>query len=339
MKTKTLLVLLSVILSAGLLATVGMNTIFTAANNATKVNVKLIWSAFTNDHVAVEYSVQGQIKTPYGTLTGCPVGGTVVLDGTGNKISGNDNDFTYCRPDGNGGYLVTQFFYSDYGKNKPQNMKITIGDVNDIDATTNNNAAVHIAPIGDFSFSIPSQADTQSVSYPSDIAKATSGLNMKINRVDFSPSLAKVDACVTLPDTGDWLVDGYMLNAGQNIPLTYWTIPNYKKPGVLDNTQRCFSFVFTEIPDYTTIKKGNLSFVVEKISRNVPECVRGANWERIKDELQKYGIDSLQPDVAGNYCFAGAVDSLAPDDNARLNIYIQNALKEDVVGPLAITVK
>jgi hypothetical protein len=339
MKTKTLLVLLGVILTAGLLAAVGMNTIFTAANNATKVNVNLIWSASTNDLVAIEYSVQGQIKTPYGTFTGCPVGGAIVLDEAGEKIRGNDNDFTYCRPDENGGYLVTQFFYSDYGKVKPRNVKITIGDVYDTDATTTNNTAVYIAPVGDFSFNVPSQSDTQSVSYPSDIAQAASGLKMKINRVDFSPSLAKVDACVTLPDTGDWLVDGYMLNAGQNIPLTYWTIPNYKKPGVLDNIQRCFSFVFTGIPDYTTIKKGDLSFVVEKISRNVPECVKGANWEKIKDELQKYGIDSLQPDAGGNYCFAGAVDNLAPAENARLNDYIQNTLKEEVQGPLTITVK
>ncbi|MEB2333455.1 MAG: hypothetical protein OZ914_03950 [Anaerolineaceae bacterium] len=338
MKTKKLLVLLSVILSIGLLAAFRMNKIFSSSDsNKTIVNVNLIWSTYTNDHVAIEYSVQGQIVTPYGTLAGCPVGGSQVLNGKGNLISGNNNDFTYCRPDGNGGYLVTQFFYSDYGKNKPEKVKIKIGDVDDLDA--NNGTVVHIAPVGDFYFSVSSQSDAQSVSYPSNIAQAASGLNMKIKRVDFSPSLAKVDACVTLPDTGDWLVDGYMINAGQNIPLTYWTIPNYKNPGVLDNVQRCFSFVFTGIPDYTTIKKGDLSFVVDKVSRNVPECVKGANWEKIKDELQKYGIDSLQPDAGGNYCFAGAVDSLPESENASLNLWIENALKEEVQGPLTITVK
>jgi len=339
MKTKTLLVLSGVILSAGLLGAFGMNRIFSAANSTTDVNVNLIWSAYTNDHVAIEYSVQGQIKTPYGIFTGCPVGGSAVLDGTGTKISGSDNDFTYCRPDGNGGYLVTQFFYSDYGKNKPEKVKITIGDVDDADAATNNGAVVHIAPVGDFSFSAPSQQDTQSVSYPSDLAQATSGLKMKINRVDFSPSLAKVDACLTLPDTGDWSLDGYLLNAGQKISLEYWTIPNFRKPGILDSTNRCYSMVFTGIPDYKTIKKGDLSYIVEKISRNTPDCVNATGLAKIKDELQKYGIVSLQPDTAGNYCFAGAVDSLAAADNARLNIYIQNALKEEVDGPLTITIK
>lgn len=282
---------------------------------------------------------KGKLKPPYGIFTGCPVGDSVVLDGTGKKISGSDNDFTYCRPDENGGYLVTQFFYSDYGKNKPGKVKITIGDVDDPNAAVNNGSVMHIVPIGDFSFSMPSQPDTQSVSYPFDIAQAPSGLKMKINRVDFSPSLAKVDACVTLPDTGDWLLNDYMLNAGQQIPLTFWTIPNFRKPSVLDSIERCYSIVFTGIPDYKSIKKGDLSFVVEKISRNMPDCVNTAGWEKIKDELQKYGIDSLQPDVGGNYCFAGAVDSLAPADNASLNLYIRDALKEDVSGPSAITVK
>jgi hypothetical protein len=338
MKTKTLLALLGIILSAGLLGAFGMDKIFLAADSQkTDVVVELKWLAYTSDHVAIEYNVQGKIETPYGILTSCPVGGSLVLDGTGKKISGNDSDFTYCRPDGNGGYLVTQFFYSDYGKNKPDKVKITIGDVDDIDV--NNSAVVHIAPVGDFSFSVPPQSDTQSVSYPSDIAQATSGLKMKINRVDFSPSLAKVDACLTLPDTGDWLLNDYMLNAGQKIPLTYWTIPNFRKPGVLDSIERCYSMVFAGIPDYKTIKKGDLSFIVEKISRNMPDCVNAAGWEKIKDELQKYGIGSLQPDITGNYCFAGAVNSLDPVDNARLNIYIQNALKEEVDGPLVITVK
>lgn len=340
MKIKTLLALLGITLSAGLFGAARTNRIFSAVDSqSTSVHVELKWLAYTNDHVAIEYRVEGQIKTPYGIFTDCPVGNSIVLDRTAKEISGNDNDFIYCRLDGNDGYLVTQFFYADYGKNKPEKVKITIGDVDDHNPAVNNGLVVHIAPVGDFSFDVPSQPDIQSVSYPSDIAQATSGLKMRINRVDFSPSLAKVDACLTLPDTGDWLLSDYMLNVGQKISPTFWTIPNFRKPGILDSVERCYSIIFTEIPDYKSIQKGDLSFVVEKISRNMPECVNTDGWEKIKDELQKYGIGSLQPDAGGNYCFAGAVDSLAPADNASLNIYIQNALKEEVDGPLTISIR
>jgi hypothetical protein len=132
--------------------------------------------------------------------------------------------------------------------------KIKIGDV---DANING-VFVHVAPLGEYSFDVPSQPDMQSVSYPSEIAEAVSGLKMKIKRVDFSPSLAKVDACLSLPDSGDWVFDAYLLYGDQRIPFEYWTIPNHTKPGVLDSVERCYSVIFTGIPDYKTLKKGDI---------------------------------------------------------------------------------
>jgi hypothetical protein len=320
----------------GLLAAVGrMDKIFISPSPKSNIHIEMKQISFTDDHIALEYIVTGTIDTPEGVLTDCPVGGTVVLNGSGKKISGNENDFTWCRPDGNSGYLVNQFLYYDYGADKPEKVKIKIGDV---DANING-VFVHVAPLGEYSFDVPSQPDMESVSYPSEIAEAVSGLKMKIKRVDFSPSLAKVDACLTLPDSGDWVFDAYLLYGDQRIPFEYWTIPNHTKPGVLDSVERCYSVIFTGIPDYKTLKKGDISFVVKKISRNMPECVDASGWAKIKDELAKYNVQPVT-DGTGSYCFAGGIQQIAdPNVNAHLNNYIQEALKEEVEGPLVMAVK
>lgn len=337
MKTKNMIPFFVVIIGLGLIATIGTNKIFAtsdASKNKIEVNLKRI--AYTDDHLMIEYTVNGSIETPYGFSEDCPVGDSVVLNNKGDKVSGGENDFIYCRPGKNGGYLVTQFIYYDYGveKNKPKKVKIKIGDFDSLI----NGKMIHIAPIGDYFFDVPSQPDTESVSYPSEFAEAASGLKMKIKRVDFSPSLAKVEACLTLPDTGDWAFDAFLLVDNQKFPLEYWTIPNYKKPGALDNPERCYSVVVTNIPDYKTFRKSEVSFFVEKISRNMPDCVDATDWEKIKDEVTKYGVQPVVDDT-GSYCFAGGIGELDPQANAYLNIYIREALMEEVEGPLEITVK
>ncbi len=337
MKTKNVLSLIIVLLSLGLLAAIGANKIFaTSSTSKTQIEVELKSIAYTDDHLAIEYTVNKPIETAYGISDDCPIGDTAVSDIKGNKVSGHEDDYIFCRPDGNGGYLVTQFFYYDYGaeKNKPKNVKIQVGNIDSL----LNGKMVHIASLGDYFFDVPSQPATDSVSYPTDIAEAVSGLKMKIKRVDFSPSLAKVDTCLTLPDAGDWGLDAYLLVGNQRIPFEYWTIPNYKKPEVLDNLERCYSVIVTGIPDYKTFRKGEVSFVVEKITRNMPDCVNAADWEKIKDEVTKYGVQPLIDPGSGSYCLGG-IGQLDANANAYLNAYIQEALKEEVDGPLAITVK
>jgi len=97
--------------------------------------------------------------------------------------------------------------------------------------------------------------------------------------------------------------------------------------------------IFTGIPDYKTLKKGDISFVVEKISRNMPECVDASGWAKIKDELAKYNVQPVT-DGTGSYCFAGGIQQIADTNvNAHLNNYIREALKEEVEGPLVMAVK
>lgn len=337
MKTKNTIYFFIVIIGLSLIAAIGTNKIFVASDaSKTKIEVDLKRIAYTDDHVMFEYTVNGSIETPYGISEDCPVGDSVVLDDKGDKVSGSESDYMYCRPDKNGGYLVTQFTYYDYGveKNKPKKIKVKIGDFDSLI----NGKMIHVAAIGDYFFDVPSQPETDSVSYPSEFAEATSGLKMKIRRVDFSPSLAKVEACLTLPDPGDWAFDAFLLVGNQKFPLEYWTIPNYKKPGVLDNPERCYSVIFTDIPDYKSFRKGEVSFLVEKISRNMPDCVNPTDWEKIKDEVTKYSVQPVVDDT-GSYCFAGGIGELDPQANAHLNTYIREVLKEEVDGPLLIPVK
>ncbi len=339
MKTKSFSFLV-LIISLGLLAAYGTNRIFTSATTKkSDVSVNLLAISYTDDHIMVEYTVDGLIETPEGTLVECPVGEVSVLNNKSNKINGLESDFIYCRPNGNSSFLVTQFFYNDFSveENKPQKIKIKIGDV---DSTTMNGKVVHIAPIGDYYFDLPLQTDAESTSYPEELAEAVSGLKMKIKRVDFSPSMAKVDACLTLPDTGDWVFDAYLLVGDQKFPFEYWGIPNFRKQGILDTRERCYFVIVTNIPDYKTFRKGDVSFVIEKVLRNIGECTNQEGYLKIQDELKSYGVAPIEPDALGNYCFAYQVTSLAdPGAIAHLNNYIHEALKEEVEGPLLITVK
>jgi hypothetical protein len=338
MKNKLLITLVVVILAVGIVAAYGTNLTFARANNiSSTIHVTLISATYSNDHVAIEYSVDGQITTPDGVVTECPVGGASILDNSGREFSGSAADFIDCRPDGVNRYLVTQFFYNDYSGNKnPKHVKIKIGDVNFMSAT---GKVVHVLPLNDFSVDLPAQPDPASVAYPTETSQAASGLKMRVSRVDFSASLAKVDACITLPDNGDWVFDAYLVIGGQKMPFDYWSIPNYKTPGTLDSRERCYSIITSHIPDYRTIQKGQMSLVVEKVSRNMPECVDAAGFSKIQDELAKYGVKP-QPDQGGNYCFASGIQSIAdPNVNAYLNSYIRDALREEVIGPLEITLK
>jgi len=339
MKIKKLVFLIVVILGIASIAAVSFNMLFTSASPDSMKNIKidLKGAAYTDDHAMVELSINGEILTPNGPLTECPVGAIKLLNAGGKEIAVSDQDFVFCRPDKNGDYLITQIMYGDFSSEnkKPKKVKITIGDVN---FTTNDGQIAKVNVIGYKEINLPETKDIDSVVYPSSIAEVASGLKMKIKRVDFSPSLAKVDACLTLPDSGDWVFDAYLLVGDQKIPFEYWTIPNYKTSGVLDTPERCYSVIVTDIPNYKTFRKGDISFVIEKISRNMPDCVNEMNWNKIKDELAKYNIPYVT-DTTGAYCFAGGIRDTDTDLNAYLNTYIREALKEEVEGPLLITLK
>lgn len=322
------------------IAAFSFNVLFTSAPPDSMKNIKidLKGAAYTDDHAMVEFSVNGEILTPDGPLTECPVGGVKLLNTSGEEMAVSNQDFVFCRPDGNGGYLITQFMYGDFSSEnkKPKKVKIKIGDVN---FTANDGQIAKVNVIGYKEITLPEMKDMDSVSYPSSTAEAASGLKMKIKRVDYSPSLAKVDACLTLPNLSvEWLFDdAYLLVGDQKVPFEYWTIPNYDKPGILENQERCYSVIVTDIPDYKTFRKGDVSFVIEKISRyGYPECVDATDWEKIKDEFDKYEVP-FSDSGDGGYCFG--FRDLSGEVNAHMTNYIKDALKEEIAGPLVIPLK
>ncbi|MGB7538114.1 MAG: hypothetical protein WBM17_06215 [Anaerolineales bacterium] len=342
MKNKLLFPILALLIAFASIGAIGVWGIgqetSPAKNRVNDISVNLISAAYSDDHVAVEYSVDGSILTSYGDLTACPVGGTSIVTASAQEIQSGDSDFKDCRPDGKHRFLVTQFIYSDFQSegNKPTQVKIKIGD---IDFVTEDNRLVHVPQIGVYPLDFPVQADPNISSFPTSVAEVASGLKMRIKRADFSATLGKVDACITLPDTRTWVFSAVLNVGSQKIPMDYWTIPNYKEPGVLASRERCFAVVFSRLPDHAELQPGQMSFSIDKISLDTPDCVQGADYNKIKDELQQYGV-KVRTDPAGDYCFAAGIrDVKDPNIVAKLWTDITNMLREEVAGPLEIIIK
>jgi len=300
-------------------------------NNITAV---LQWISYDAKHVAIEYDVNGIIQTQYGNYTDCPIGSSEVLNMAGESIAGET--YTSCRFISEGRFSVTHFFYGDFQNKTPQKVKVKIGDITFFPIQSGKE--IHIPLLKTFTFDLPKEPSPNAVSFPSQVA-AANGLEMFVSKADFTPRLAKVDACLTLPDNGDWGIDAYIAMGEQMIPIDRWEIPNFRNPETLRSNERCFTTVASNVPDFRKIKPGEISFVVNKIYRNMPDCTDAAGFEKIKDELDAYGI-KIEPDQAGYYCFSGPILELGDSAaNAHLFSYIQEALKEEVEGPLVITIK
>jgi len=295
MKPESYIKVIMIAVSLGILGAYGLNKIFVPSNSVqNEITVELKSAAYTEDHVTVEYVVNGQIKTDQGIATECPVGASVVLDSSGLEFVGGSDDFVYCRPGQSDTYLVTEFFYNDYSDKQPSQVKVTVGDV---DFIADDGRVIHVPALGDFLLDLPSEADPDSVSYPTETSAVASGLEMQISRADFSGSVAKVNACLSLPDSGDWVFDAYLVVDGKQVPYDYWTIPNFREAGVLENSERCFIVIVPDVPDYREAPNAEISFVIEKIFRNMPDCTDSTGFAKIKDELEKYGISAI-PDAA-----------------------------------------
>ncbi|MBI5822549.1 MAG: hypothetical protein HZB18_00865 [Chloroflexi bacterium] len=327
------LIALSIIVSAFAF----LNRVYiTPSDQNNDITVSLQWISFDAKHVAIEYDVNGLIQTSHGNYTDCPIGSSVVLSSNGEDITGET--FTSCRFISEGQYYVTQFFYNDFQKNFPQKVEINVGDKAFFSNETGKE--VYIPILKTINFDLPRNVLTTDTDLASnEVATARSGIDMVIRQANFTPRLAKVDACLTLPDNGDWGVDAYIKMGSKTFPIDYWQIPNFREPEILQNKHRCFTTVTSSVEDFRNIKPGEISFVVNKIYRNMPDCTDKSGFEKIRSELEVSGIN-LEPDPAGYYCFTGAITELGDSEaNAHLFSYIQDVLKEEVEGPLAITIK
>jgi hypothetical protein len=299
------------------------------------IKIEPLWVAYDADHVVVEFDVTGSIQTSDGDFTDCPVGKGIVSDGSGNDITGEVD--TFCRFVSVGKYSVTQSYYNDFKNKIPRTLKIQIGD--QIFYSAKNNKEMSVPVVKTISLDLPTQSEADITTYPTDVAQASSGIDLTVKKAEFTPRAIKVNACMTLPDAGDWGLDAQIIVDGQSFPVDYWSIPNYRDPKTFASNKRCFELFFSKAPDFQTVDPGKISFLVRRVYLNTPDCVDTKNFGKIKDELAKYGIDPV-PDAAGNYCFTSDIQNKAsPEENALLNTYIQEALKNEVVGPLEITIK
>lgn len=336
MKKKLIMTILILGVFAGLIASSQSLGIF-ANTDSKEISIELKSLTYNSDHVTAEYIIPVQINTSEGTMTECSVGSSSVITISGKYNFQEGTDFLFCRPDGNGSYLVTEFIYGDFSDiaNQPKVFTISLGNINSvIDGNL-----VYISSLGDYSFDIPEQPDQSISTYPAGVSEASSGLKMNIERVDFSTTLTKVNACIHLPDSGDWVFDANLLYLGKEIPDDYWVIPNYRQPGVLESTNRCFVIIFTGLSDYKFSDESDLLLNIGKITRNIGECTNETGYRKIETELLKYDLAPLVPDASGSYCFGSQLNQLSPDKNASLGIFIRETLKEEVEGPLSIAIK
>lgn len=329
--------------SAFLLTLAAVVPVLAQANSLTQpkasdVHVTLEWAAFTADHVAVDYVVEGRFELPDGYLPiACPVSKAQILDASGNDLTGSI--VTSCRSEGENRYLVTQFFYNDFQSNLPEALEVSIGDIALIPV---GNGKVNYLPlVGTYSFKSQFKHTPDITAYPNQKVEQN-GVSLVVNRVDFTPSMVKVDACITLPDTRDWIPDSYIIMGGKRIHVDEWFIPNFREdPEVFERRERCYTFLtYTDVQDFQQIDVGAVYFGIGEVYTNIPECVDAQGLEKIKDELEKHGFRP-QLDQSGYYCFMAeiAASKLGEADKASLFEYIEKTLPERAFGPLEVEIR
>lgn len=339
MKRSKLLVLSSALLLAlAVVVPVFAQARSLAKPQASEVRVTLEWAAFTADHAAVNYVVEGRFETPDGYLPiTCPVSKAQISDASGNDLTGIV--VTSCRPVGENKYSVAQFFYNDFRSNFPELLEVSVGDIALI--PVGNGKVSHLPLVGTYSFKGQFKQASDITAYPNQTVEQN-GISLVVRRVDFTPSTIKVDACLTLPDTQDWIPDAYILMAGKRIQVDEWFIPNFREdPEVFERRERCYTFLtYTDVQDFTQMATGPVSFGMSEVYTNIPECVDTQGLEKIRAELEKHGFRP-QLDQSGYYCFMRdiAASNLSETGKASLLKYIEETLPERVSGPFEVKIR
>lgn len=338
MNRSIILVLLGVLmLTLVIVVPVVANASSLSDPKASDVHVTLEWAAFTASHAAVNYVVEGRFETPAGYLPiKCPVSKAQLYDAKGKDITGAV--VTSCRHEGENQYSVAQYFYNDFQSSAPETLEVTIGDITLM--PVGNGEVRHFPLVGAYSFAGQFKRGAEITVYPRQQVEQH-GVSLAVNRVDFTPSTIKVDACIVLPDRRDWVPDAYLSVAGRRIPVDEWFIPNFREdPKVFERCERCYTFLaYTDIPDFRQKDEGTIAFGVAEVYTNVPECVDAQGLDKIKYELEKHGFQP-ELDQSGYYCFMRDIfaSALGEEDKASLVEYIVTTLPEHVVGPFEVEI-
>lgn len=308
-----------------------------AKPRASGVHVTLEWAAFTEDHAAVDYVIEGRFEVPAGYLPiTCPLSKVQLFDAAGNDITGAI--VTTCRAEGENKYVVTQFFYGDFQSRAPEKIELTVGDISVM--PVGNGKIGYLPPVGIYSFTGEFKRDSAITVYPAQKVEQR-GVSLAVNRVDFTPTTVKVDACIALPDNRDWVPEAYLSVGGMKIPVDEWFIPNFREdPGIFEGRERCYTFLFyTQVPDFRRVDRGAITFSIDEVYTNIPECVDVQGLAKIKQEMEKYGFQP-KPDQSGYYCFMReiATSTLDEADKAALFEYIGQTLPEHVQGPFEVEI-
>jgi hypothetical protein len=311
---------------------------FSKPSQATDDSVNLLLASYDNDHAVVEYEVNGNFDVPSGYLPiACPVNDVRILNSDGEDITGNI--FTSCRREDEGRYIVDQFFYNDFSENLPKQLKIIIGEQVLIPA---GNGEISYSPlIGEYKFDDKFQRKNDITVAPTQ-GTENNNYAVYVQRVDFAPALAKINACLNFPDTRDWGPTAYLVIGGKSYLADEWGLRDYKNPKTFAGTERCYTFLFyTDLPDLIALNSEPISFEVDNIHINFPDCVDSSGLDKIKDELVKFGI-TPQLDQSGDYCFGkdlNKTSKISSDDQAKLTEYIRNALAESINEPAEVRIR
>ncbi len=267
----------------------------------------------------------------------CPVSKAQVFDASGNDLTGVL--VTSCRVIGENTYSVIQFFYNDFQNSPPELLEISVGDV--VLMPVGNGKVSQLPLIGTYKFTGQFEQASDITVRPR-LKVEQNGISLVVRRVDFTPSLIKVDACLTLPDTKDWIPNAYIIMGEKSIPVDEWFIPNFREdPKIFEGRERCYTFLtYTEVQDFRQMETGTISFGVSEVYTNIPECVDAQGLGKIRTELEKHGFQA-QLDQSGYYCFMRDIASsgLSESEKASLFRYIEKTLREQVVGPLEVKIR
>ena len=306
------------------------------------VKVTLAWAAYDADHLAFDLVIEGDFSVPVEyTPISCPVSQVLVLDPAGNEITGET--FKSCRLVDDNTYMLTQFLYGDFTTTVPEEIEVHVGDL-ELSPVAYVDSG-HMPLIGVYTFEGPLTQSSEISAYPEGSVEKN-GLSLVVERVDFTPSLVKVDACIGLPDNGDWIPGTSLIMNGENIEIDEWLIPDFREnPEIFEKSERCYVFLaHTAVKDFREMKEGEISFVLDKVTMNVAESLSAEDMEKVLAQLEDYDL-SFEADESGNYSLAslygGGEDDSGLDVYERTNLLnlIREILSDPRLGPLVIDIR
>jgi len=342
-KSKLLLLVLGIILLTLVVAV----PVIARAKNQTEIQtpeaqVSLAWAAYDADHLAFDLIIKGDFSVSEEYLPiHCPVSKVQVFDAAGNILAGTTTKS--CRPLGDDTYALTQFLYSDFRENTPVQIEVYVGDI--VLSPVGYGEVGHLPLIDVYNFEGPFDHSMQISAFPEGRVENDS-LSLVVERVDFTPSLVKVDACINLPDAGDWIPSASLIMGDEQVQIDEWFIPNFREdPQIFERSERCYTFLAHQgVKDFRELGEGDISFVLDEVAMNIAESIDSEDLEKIKPELEKYNLP-VEIDDSGSFPLSfiygrgAVVATLDETEQAQLVNFIRETLSDVRSGPLVIDIR